>query len=76
MNIPTLDAKNIFCPELSLPIRRFINESVNVGQKCIVATKEKRAISRIQHICIVNGWELKKSEEVEGVFYYLIHKAT
>ena len=76
MSIPTLNATNVFCPELSLPVRRFINEQVEVGEDCIIATKEKRSKTRIKHICIVNNWKLKKSEESQGVFYYLIHKAT
>ncbi len=76
IDTPALDATSIFCPELSLPIRRFINKQVSVGQDCVVATREKRSENRVKHICQVNDWVLKKSEEVQGVFYYLIHKAT
>ena len=50
MTIPVLDARDVYCPELFLVMRRFINSRPD--EKFIqVNTKEERARNRLEHFC-------------------------
>jgi TusA-related sulfurtransferase len=71
--IQQLDATALFCPDWSLPVRRFLND-IPSGDKAHIVTKEPRSDPRIRQICASYEWELQSHTQDNGLIHYLIQK--
>lgn len=69
-----LDATNLWCPDFSLPVRRFLSEIEDHDYAHIV-TKEPRAEARIEHICVTYSW-FWKVQNCDGLFHFIISKVS
>lgn len=67
-----LDARDLFCPEFSLPVRQFL-KSVPDNESAHVVTLEKRAAMRMKHICSAYNWTLEAKQEGD-TFHFLVKK--
>lgn len=68
-----LDATELYCPDWSLPVRRFLND-VPEGEKAHIVTKESRAEARLKFICASYGWLLQGPILEDGLIHFLITK--
>lgn len=68
-----LDATDLYCPDWSLPVRRFLND-VPIGERAHIVTKEKRAGARLKLICASYDWCLEGPILEDGLIHFLITK--
>jgi hypothetical protein len=68
-----LNASTVYCPDLFLVIRRFINEN-KANRYVQINTQELRAESRIKELCINYGYQYK-TKIVGKEHYFLLDLA-
>lgn len=66
------DATDLYCPEFSLPVRKFLS-SIAETELAHIVTKERRSIARIKHICTSYGWQYKCIVK-NGLIHFLVSK--
>lgn len=68
-----LNASKVYCPDLFLVVRRFINE--NTSNRFVqINTQEVRAESRIKELCVNYGYQYK-TQIVGEEHYFLLDLA-
>ena len=70
-----LDARNLYCPEFSLPVRQFLN-SVPDNVSAHIVTFEPRASMRMKHICSAYNWSLKEKKEGDTIHFLVKKEST
>jgi TusA-related sulfurtransferase len=73
LNAIQFDATDLYCPEFSLPVRKFLS-SIAETELAHIITKERRSIARIKHICVSYGWQYKCVDK-NGLIHFLVSKA-
>ena len=66
-----MDARTLFCPEFSLPVRQFL-KSIPDNEVAHIVTHEERAVARMNHLCDVYGWQIDK--KIAGKYIHFLVK--
>ena len=71
----TLDATGLKCPLPVLRARKAMKDIAAGGELRVIAT-DPGALKDFEHFCAAAGHELVDSTEADGMFTFLIRKAT